>query len=227
MNQNMNNNMMNNTGFPQQPQGSQFNFAIPEDPMERGFIGACLAGVVGCFLPFYTVSVWGFTSKANLLDANLGVLVVIALIAAAALIFVKVKNYALISLGLVGYSLGYTLYQWYDIASADSMGIGSMSIGLWVILASLAGAGFCGFKIFQKEKGNAPVATPAFNNMNPGIPAQQPMVNQPMQQPMAPPMNQPVVPQQQQMMGQPPMGQPGMPSQQPMNDNPQNPNNMQ
>ena len=226
----MNQNMMNNNGYPQPPQTpqNQFNFTIPEDPMERGFIGACIAGVVGCFLPFYTVSIWGISASAKFTDGSLnGILVVLALIAAAALLFIKIKNYAMISLGLVGFSLVYTLYQWYDISQND-MGIGSMGLGFWIILASLAGAGFCGFKIFQREKGNV-AAAPAFNNATVGVPSPQPVM--PPQQPMAQPPVQPQMqsapqPMQQPMMGQPPMGQP-MPPQQPTNDNQQNPNGMQ
>lgn len=91
-------------------------------------IGSIVA-IIGCFMPFYTVSVWGISESVSYTEGD-GIMVIILAVAAAVLAVLNLQKFSLIPTAI---ALVVTLV---DIAGANdaAMGYGSAGVGLHVLI---------------------------------------------------------------------------------------------
>ena len=92
-------------------------------------LGGCIIAIIGCFLPF--VSALGIS--ARYIDGD-GMLLVIAMIISAVLIYLEKDKHSLISSGIGGIIF---LYSAFKVVGTSGVNIG---IGLIIILVGLIGA---------------------------------------------------------------------------------------
>lgn len=96
-----------------------------------GAIGAAVA-VIGCFLPFATVSAFGFSASASFTDGGEGWLTLIAALVGGALLVLKKPLFALIALGVAAFIF---IINFFDVLGTEGVSIG---LGAFLILAGLA-----------------------------------------------------------------------------------------
>ena len=112
-----------------------------------GIVG-CVVVLIGCFLPFVSVSLFGVTQSVNYMTGD-GKLVLVAIIVSAILILLGKEKFSLIS------SIIAAVIVLYDVINGasqfGSLGLGGISfgIGLWVIIIGLV---LTIASVFLKEK---------------------------------------------------------------------------
>lgn len=95
---------------------------------------ASVAVIVSCFMPFYTVSLLGFSKSVSYIDGD-GVISVILAIAAIVLALLKLYKITLVPAAI------NLLMIMYDVSNASSVseGMGSLAVGAVIaILGSIA-----------------------------------------------------------------------------------------
>jgi len=218
----MNNHMMHNNMPGGMPNNSNLGSAVKQkSPVELGYFGTCILAILGCFLPFYTVSAFGMTMTVNFIyvegELARGIFVIAGIILGAILVLKKKEKLATIGNGIAVLILAITFFDFNS--SAELSGFGSFQIGFYVIAIGVIGSAVCLGLIIKEKAVPNPVTNfgqPQMNQFN-----QQPMMNNQMQQPMH-------NPQTNNNMNQQPMQNPQVNNnmmQQPM-QNPQVNNNM-
>ena len=99
-------------------------------------IAGCALVLIGCFLPFAKVSVLGFSQAVNYIDGD-GVIVLIAIIISAVLVFLKKEKISLISTGIATIVTLYDAINVSHVTGSSSLGGVSLGIGFWIILIGL------------------------------------------------------------------------------------------
>lgn len=99
-------------------------------------IAGCALVLIGCFLPFAKVSVLGFSQAVNYIDGD-GVIVLIAIIVSAVLVFLKKEKISLISTGIATIVTLYDAINVSHVTGSSSLGGVSLGIGFWIILIGL------------------------------------------------------------------------------------------
>ncbi len=93
-------------------------------------LGGCVLMIIGCFLPFATVSALGLSQSVNYIDGD-GVFVVIAAVVAAILIYLKKGKLILIP-SLI--SAAFVIYDAASGSSAASSSLANVSFGIGFFL---------------------------------------------------------------------------------------------
>ena len=99
-------------------------------------IAGCALVLIGCFLPFANVSVLGFSQAVKYIDGD-GVIVLIAIIVSAVLVFLKKEKISLISTGIATIVTLYDAINVSHVTGSSSLGGVSLGIGFWIILIGL------------------------------------------------------------------------------------------
>ena len=99
-------------------------------------IAGCALVLIGCFLPFAKVTVLGFSQAVNYIDGD-GVIVLIAIIVSAVLVFLKKEKISLISTGIATIVTLYDAINVSHVTGSSSLGGVSLGIGFWIILIGL------------------------------------------------------------------------------------------
>ncbi len=161
--------------YNQPVQNQMYNAGTPANNDKMMFyiyLACCAAVVVGCFLPFATISVLGFSQSINFVSNGDqtadGILVIAAIVVAAVFVF---KKKHIIALVLQGIGAAIFLHDFFNVKEvmSNSYGTGKIGIGAWIILIGLIGACVLAFLLWRKEASN-PVAKPQVitNTYTPG-----------------------------------------------------------
>lgn len=88
-----------------------------------------IAAIIGCFMPFYKVSVWGISESVSYIEGD-GVIAIILAVAAIVLAVLNLQKFSLIPASIA------MIVLIVDISGANdaAMGFGSLSIGAYVLL---------------------------------------------------------------------------------------------
>jgi len=136
--ENNNFNEMNNEQNMYVPQGTEFpeNKAQSSGRNKMMVIIGSILGVIGCFLPFATVSLLGFSQSITFMEGD-GIIVLILSIVAIVLAVLKLERFSFIPSGI---ALLVTLYDSMNMASvaSESYGVASMAIGAYVVILAIA-----------------------------------------------------------------------------------------
>lgn len=95
-------------------------------------LGGIVVALIGLFLPFYKISLFGFSTSVSLFDSGHGKIVLIALIVAAVLAYLKKYKFTLIPLVI---SAGFIIYNVIDVSKAK---LGSLGIGAILLILGAA-----------------------------------------------------------------------------------------
>lgn len=134
-------NQMDQTQEPQQTNNMQQAYQQPNMQMASmnntsrmpriiSMIGAVLA-VIGCFLPFYSISAFGYSEYKTYADGD-GMLVIILAIVTLVLCAISRKALYKISLITSGLSLVILIYSWIQVKDA-AQGFGNFDIGAYLV----------------------------------------------------------------------------------------------
>ena len=100
-------------------------------------LGGLALALIGCFMPFAKASVLGFSQTVNYTDGD-GILVVIAVIISAVLVFLKKEKFSLIPSGIGALITIYDMINTSRVASglaSVSLGIGAFVVIIGLIVA--------------------------------------------------------------------------------------------
>lgn len=103
-----------------------------------GFFG-CILMIIGCFLPFISVSFFGISKSAALIGGDIpdyainGWIIFIIPIVTAILIFLKKSKFVLIPNVI---ALILVIWNGVDIINQSS-GLASLSVGFWIIIIGI------------------------------------------------------------------------------------------
>lgn len=100
-------------------------------------LGGLALALIGCFLPFAKASVLGFSQSVKYTDGD-GILVIIAVIVSAVLVFLKKEKFSLIPSGIAAIITIYDMINTSHVASglaSVSLGIGAFVIIIGLIVA--------------------------------------------------------------------------------------------
>ena len=95
--------------------------------------------IIGCFLTFAKVSVLGFSQSINYVDDGRdGIIVIIAAIVAAVLVFLKKEKFSVIPSAIAAIVTIYDMINISKVAGSASLAGVSIGIGAFVILIGIA-----------------------------------------------------------------------------------------
>ena len=98
-----------------------------------------VVAIIGCFLTFAKVSVLGFSQSINYVDDGRdGIIVIIAAIVAAVLVFLKKEKFSVIPSAIAAIVTIYDMINISKVAGSASLAGVSIGIGAFVILIGIA-----------------------------------------------------------------------------------------
>ena len=101
-------------------------------------LGALGLALIACFLPFAKVSVFGISQSINYIDGGRdGILVLIAVIVAGVLVFLKKEKFSAIPTGIAALITIYDILNVAKVAGKTSYAGVSISIGAILVLIGL------------------------------------------------------------------------------------------
>lgn len=119
--------------------------------------------LVACFLPYYSVSMFGASSSIKILDVDLGYIV--PSLAIVCLIMFLVKNeFMMMWIGIVELIFSFLIYIGVS-ENAKEIGFGGFSIGCYLILISAVCLGVIGSHLSIKFKKDKSERSPFMNSM--------------------------------------------------------------